>query len=233
MDIIADFIGRTVTDRMTAFDVGANLGRYTRSLSERAGQVFAFEPIPAAAQTLRELQLAKVRVIEAAVSDKEGEANFHVDMRPEFNGDASSLVRLNDMDGVTKSIRVHTLSLDAFCIANRIKPGFIKIDAEGHERFVLKGAKRTIEKLRPFLVFEFWETWWEIGGFNEIFDWLAPRYNMTVLQTGEDAKQVYMRGNRPCRNGVSLDIACEPKSAMARWLGLARRHYNPVRSVRL
>lgn len=215
-----------------ALDIGANHGLYTVPLASIAERVFAFEPIPDAAQDLRLRGLPNVTVIQTAVSDKEGRTTLHVDTRPDQLGVASSLARLSGMEAVTTPLQVSTVSIDAFCIANRVRPSLIKIDVEGHEFSVVKGGLKTIIQYQPVLIFEFWETWWKIGKFDLIFDWLSPLYHLTVIQTGENARKIYGNETRPFRNGVSVDIGCVPKPFVSRLLGrLTRRYRDPVRSA--
>lgn len=130
----------------TVFDIGANVGAYTLLFAQwvgSAGRVVAFEPAPASAAGLRDqLRLNgvadRVQVVEYAVSDVVGTSRFEAD---HANG-ANALVP----DGYRgdHAVSVRTTSLDAFCEANCLRPDVIKIDVEGAELDVLRGARRTL-----------------------------------------------------------------------------------------
>jgi FkbM family methyltransferase len=152
-----------------AVDVGANVGLYTAVMARRAARVLAFEPHPDCAAHLRALRLARCEVVEAALSDTDGQSVLRVPC--EGRGDVSALGTLaaaNELRGGTnagrvREIPVRTLRLDV-ALAERLaaaerpgaadKIGFIKIDVEGHERAVLQGAAATIARHRPVLLVE-------------------------------------------------------------------------------
>lgn len=128
------------------FDIGANVGFFTllsASLVGPAGSVVAFEPLPEAAAYLhRHLVLndiTNVRVVGAAVSDRSGQGSF-------FVAQHNSLGRLAH-DG--------RLSVDVVTIDEWLKRGIVpppnslKIDVEGGEDAVLRGARDLLSRHRP------------------------------------------------------------------------------------
>ncbi len=139
----------------TFVDVGANVGFYTRigsALVGESGRVFAFEPLSSALRLLKmnTESLTNVVVDARALSDHDGEADFHV----REQGDTSSL--LPGDAGSRVSVGVTTL--DARLLNEGDAPkriDFIKIDVEGAELGVLRGATKTIEKYQPLVYFEF------------------------------------------------------------------------------
>jgi FkbM family methyltransferase len=128
----------------TALDVGANLGAYTVLLAQwvgAAGRVHAFEPAPASRDGLnRHLALngvaGRVTVHPEALSDGQRSARFRA---VGMQGD-NRLLPADAADGIA----VNTTSIDDFCAALAIRPSFIKLDVEGAELAVLRGARRTI-----------------------------------------------------------------------------------------
>jgi FkbM family methyltransferase len=133
----------TVRPGAVVFDVGANLGAYTMLFAQWAGatgRVFAFEPSPASLQGLRRhLRLNSideiVDVVPKAVCDRAGRATFFVDRSGGTSG-------LHTSTGAQSApITVETTSLDRFCLEHHVKPAVIKIDVEGAELEVLRGAR--------------------------------------------------------------------------------------------
>ena len=135
---------RVVKTGATVLDVGANLGAYTLLLAQwvgASGCVHAFEPAPASREGLiRHLVLngvaERVTVHPEALSDGQRTARFRsVGMQ----GDNRLLA-----PDANEGIAVTTTSIDAFCTAGALHPSFIKLDVEGAELDVLKGARATI-----------------------------------------------------------------------------------------
>jgi FkbM family methyltransferase len=130
-----------------ALDVGANAGAYTLLLAQwvgAAGRVVAFEPSRAAFDALvRHIHLNQVGEIASplciAVGERQGVAGL---VEPGPLG-ASRLAGAGDSGSLTT---VPTVSIDAFCAAERLAPDFIKIDIEGWELAALRGARQTIHE---------------------------------------------------------------------------------------
>jgi FkbM family methyltransferase len=128
------------------FDIGAHVGFYSllsAVLSEPDGRVFAFEPVPQNAANLRRhvaLNHVAVEVIEAAVADREAEGRFEV-------GADSYTGSLGD-----QGAPVRVVTIDALCITAKLpKPDVVKIDVEGAEALVLRGARETIRLAHPVI----------------------------------------------------------------------------------
>lgn len=151
----ADLITGLVPPGRNAVDVGANRGVYAYWMAKRAAVVDAFEPQPDLARYIRKAHLHNVRVHEIALSDRAGIAQMLV---PSDDG----LARLASTDGeeavsaqvelgATTELSVKTLTLDSFGFPD---VGFLKIDVEGHELAVLRGADKTIATNRPVVFIE-------------------------------------------------------------------------------
>lgn len=139
-----------VDRRRAAVDVGANLGLFCRVLAERATEVFAFEPNPYPLRYLLRVADANVHVLQAAASDETGEAELSVPRTP--RGWSSNGARLDD--GVQRDdarVRVPVVRLDDLDLP---PVGFLKIDVEGGEIRVLRGAQALIARDRPALFVE-------------------------------------------------------------------------------
>lgn len=160
VDPIELAIRHRLTPEMTALDVGANRGRYAMIMARVCRTVIAFEPQPELAKALAASAPENLKVECLAISDQPGTAKFWIDTRPDMSGVASSLLKLNGLHriGTVREVEVATVTLDAYCRDNGIRPDLIKIDAEGWEPSVLAGASTLIEVVRPCLLFEFWES---------------------------------------------------------------------------
>ena len=141
-----------VDPQKLAIDVGANKGLYTYFLAKTAKQVIAFEPHKKLYEFLQKATPVNVTVINKCLSDKDEMVDFHV---PIVNGKVSYNISSIEADMVNKYEthieRVEAVTLDHFNFEN---VGFIKIDVEGHEINVLKGALKTIQTSKPVLQIE-------------------------------------------------------------------------------
>jgi len=132
-------------------DVGANLGAYALLFgfwTRPGGHVFAFEPAPVpcaglishvALNGLRD----RVTVVPQAVTAGEGTVEFLADG---IDGGNRVTAAADGEAAKPGRIQVTTTSIDAFCRLRNIVPQFIKIDAEGAELDVLRGARDTIRR---------------------------------------------------------------------------------------
>jgi FkbM family methyltransferase len=140
-----DVFARTVRAGDVVYDLGANVGFYTllaAKLAGPTGRVVAFEPVPRNLGYLRR-HLAlnhcdNVSVVAAAVSDRSGTARFR-------EGPAHTVGSLTASDGY----EVNVVALDDF---EGPVPRVIKIDVEGAEADVLRGAKRVLREARPMVL---------------------------------------------------------------------------------
>lgn len=137
-------------------DIGANIGHYTKRFSELVGahgRVIAFEPVPTTFSLLSaNVQLfahPNVTLINAAVSNKLDVVGMSI---PKFPTGLTNYYEAHLSSAVDSKLSVLTIFLDQLCISQRIS--LIKIDAEGHESFVLSGMLSLLEKHHPILIIE-------------------------------------------------------------------------------
>ena len=145
-----------------AIDVGAHRGRHCLVMAEKvfpAGRVLAFEPLPMCRAGIeREVadyrpELAHIlKVHPYALGDFTGKTEFVVAK----DALAYSGLKKRQYDGPTEleHIPIEVKRLDDMC---ETLPAvrFIKVDAEGGEYHILKGAVRTLQRCRPVVAFEF------------------------------------------------------------------------------
>jgi FkbM family methyltransferase len=141
---------RDISAGAVVLDVGANLGAYTLLFGQwvgAEGRVFAFEPAPEARCGLeRHVALNgmhdRIVVRPEAMAAAPGVARFRA------AGPQGDNRITEDESG---AIDVATTSIDAFCGERHLRPDFIKVDVEGAELDVLKGARDTIAAAGPAL----------------------------------------------------------------------------------
>ena len=128
----------------TVLDVGANVGAYTLLFAQwvgSSGRVYAFEPAAASRAGLqRHLAInglaGRVTVRPEAIAARVGRQPF-VDVGTLGNNRLATVA-----DAPTIDVRVS--SLDEFCRISNIRPDLVKVDVEGAELDVLRGARQTI-----------------------------------------------------------------------------------------
>ena len=136
-------------------DVGANIGLMTIFAAKQVGpngKVIAFEAHPETAKILEfNLNLNSITNVESCIYAL-GSENTQTVIYDNWqvNRGGASLV-ISEENSVSYPIEVKTLDE---CIDSALIPKVIKIDVEGFELEVLKGAKKTIQKIQPILIIE-------------------------------------------------------------------------------
>jgi FkbM family methyltransferase len=140
-------------------DVGANLGQYIFKADGIVSRnnIFAFEPHPALNKRLSKL-FPGIHLSQDALSDSEGNTQFKI---PYFNNREihtrgtlkTEHVEVDETNSVL--IDVHISTLDKFSEGKKIeKISLVKIDVEGAEFDVIKGASEMIKKFHPVFIIE-------------------------------------------------------------------------------
>jgi FkbM family methyltransferase len=176
-------------NQLVLFDVGANIGNYSKILAEAfhpSARIVAFEPFPEAFMQLKTVteSFPQIQAIQLGLSDKEASLILHTSS--EYSEVGGVYNRTNVLDGVKldNQILSQFTTLDNFCAQNKIEHiHFLKIDVEGHEWNVLKGADflLTNDKI-DIIQFEY-----GVGNhfsrtyFIDFFELLEPQYNFYRL----------------------------------------------------
>jgi len=167
------------------FDVGANIGGMALRFARRTahGQIYAFEPTAYAYQKLlRNLSLnpelaSRITPIQAFLSDHvEGSRSVQAYSSWKVDGSATDAHPVHG--GVIHDAEsVDVLTVDEFCRARGIdRVDLIKIDTDGHELSVLLGARETLTRNLPCIIFEAGLYLIEENGgtFDQYIDYLTP-----------------------------------------------------------
>lgn len=136
-------------------DVGCHEGVILCQMLELApaGRHFAFEPLPPLRERLQARFGAdrRVEIHDCALSDSAGHAPFqYVVTNPSYSGLRE---RRYERQERIEQILVRTCRLDDV-LPEALPIDFVKIDVEGAELQVLQGARRTLARHRPLIVFE-------------------------------------------------------------------------------
>ena len=140
-----------VPAEQAAVDVGVWWGPWTYMLAKRVARVDSFEPNLELVRALREAMPSHVHLHGVALDDVTGEAGLWIPpggMGTEGRATLEPEWRLSTGGEV---VTVPTAPLDSFDLPN---VGFLKIDVEGHEFAVLRGAVHLLETQHPNLMIE-------------------------------------------------------------------------------
>jgi FkbM family methyltransferase len=159
-----DFFSR-LSPRLGHFvDIGSNVGLYSvlAGIYNPKMVIYAFDPTEAAYEfTKKNLSLnniANAHVFRLAVADHSAQMIFHEVLREKYSYLKHHLAGANSLIGdYVKGIeyKVDTISIDDMVGQGRIKNiDLIKIDAERAEPMILRGAKKSIERMKPVIMCE-------------------------------------------------------------------------------
>ncbi|MEM0502998.1 MAG: FkbM family methyltransferase [Thermoplasmata archaeon] len=135
-------------------DVGCHKGEILELLLKYApnGKHFAIEPIPYFYERLKD-KFPSVEVLPYALSDENSQSEFFwIKNKPAYSG--LNKRTFSEKNNNIEKIKVEVKKLDDI-IPENISINFIKIDVEGAEMKVLKGAQTTLKKNKPLIAFEF------------------------------------------------------------------------------
>jgi len=144
------------------YDIGANVGLYAFMFAgaDANRNAVLFEPDPVNAKLLmnsmHRFAVRNCKLIDAAVSDKDGTLTFHSDS---VSGSTGTLRQDNSFlnthrHGESRPLQVRSVSLDQITLGGAADPDVIKIDAEGAELSIFRGAKALLARSSPMLFFE-------------------------------------------------------------------------------
>jgi FkbM family methyltransferase len=161
-----------------SLDIGANDGIFTLFLCKLSSHVFCFEPVPKWNQYLKEKYLhCNVTVEDCALGNSDGDAYLSIPYVGKKEYDTrSSLIRNFENEYIRgekvtdiQKTKVKTRRLDDFDIGNI---GFMKIDVEGFEVEVLKGAEQTIAREMPNIFIEIEQKNHKDRSISDIFNYI-------------------------------------------------------------
>jgi FkbM family methyltransferase len=159
----------------TVCDIGANKGSFTFWLAQwcKKGRVVAFEAQPAIAEQLaadcKTLGFSSVKVEPIGVYSSSGSQTLSI---PAGHSPCASIKPAGPIFDNASKISIPVVALDDYFPASE-KVSFLKIDVEGAELDVLRGAERILKTSAPLLVFESENRHLERGSVRDVFEYLA------------------------------------------------------------
>lgn len=136
-------------------DIGANVGVYSRILSELVGpdgRVYSIEPFPPTFEILcynvRRLHLDNVEPINIAISDSQAIVTMAIPYNPsgaETHYRASIVMNAGERSKIEVT-NVQTTTIDSRFLSESETISFIKCDIEGHEPACIKGAAKFLKQ---------------------------------------------------------------------------------------
>ena len=156
------YIRKTVHPGSIVFDIGAHKAGYLHFFLEQlgaTGKIVAFEPQTILYKYLLQLRQLfswnNVRIESLAVSDSTGKAMLCIPYNSGKTSSPCATIIESRMDFQYQSKEeVPTSSLDDYCHEHDIYPDFLKVDVEGNELSVFKGAKELLQIHKPKILFE-------------------------------------------------------------------------------
>lgn len=140
-----------VRHRGVAVDVGAHCALWSRVMALDFERVIAFEPVPRHIECWRANMAgaANAELHEVALgADDAGFVSLH-NRTPGSCGDTGVAHPCESAELVAEDVPLETL--DSFELTSL---DFLKIDCEGYEDFVLRGAEETVRRFRPVVIVE-------------------------------------------------------------------------------
>jgi FkbM family methyltransferase len=144
----------------TCFDVGAHVGYLTILMARLVGPgglAVAFEPVPETFETLGENvrlnHLDNVKLERTAVGEREGMISLFCDATQKLSW-TPSVSAYSAPSNHLKRISAPVLSLDGYLQKSALRPRLVKIDVEGAELAVLRGARKMLLDARPVVLVE-------------------------------------------------------------------------------
>jgi FkbM family methyltransferase len=186
--------------------VGANYGHYTLALAKRFNRVVAFEINEQITVALRQHNRANVEVIHCGLSSEPAQSRLFIPVSDGLALAGWASLNRDNLPGAEELLEIEaTLKrLDDFGFA---KVDFIKIDVEGHEIEVLKGAAKTIEAGRPIVLVELKkEHVREVDSWFKQFEYKHCRLEDFTGLSGHRSNHIYVPAEKLAKFGIARPL---------------------------
>lgn len=190
---IFGLINRIFSDKeIVIFDIGANIGGYSRALIQNIKvpfRIYAFEPTAFCANELEKINHTNFTYHQLGFSNSPGTSEIHYD----YDGSVWASIENSGYGRIKKQLsRTETIQLDTidrFMEEHSLSHiDFLKIDVEGHELKAFQGAENAIENGRIAMIqFEFGLASLYAG--NRLTDFFSILENYDIFRILQDGLQ--------------------------------------------
>jgi len=189
--------GRAVIDGGAYWgDSALVFGKYQSS------SIHCFEPMPSTlqklAQTVRAKGLSNVIPVNMGLGDQDGQTLdcfYDAQFMESMGADSGASVVLHDQpqpNDAFRSVKINLTTIDAYAQKNRLDVGLIKLDVEGVELSVIRGALETIRSLRPVLLISVYHTPQDLFEIKPLIESLGPNYRFMIRHLNHLLDNEYM-----------------------------------------
>lgn len=207
------------------FDVGANLGYFSllyATSTQGKSPCFAFEPISDVfSRLVRAVEINKftksVFPFQSAIGSRRGEARIHVNR---YGSGGNSLIDFANSDmefGYDETVEV--TSLDSFIQSHSLSPrnGLLKIDVEGAENDVLRGARSYLTSaFAPIVLLETFGQTRDLAVLSELSEFGYEIFGIKEYAQGESLLFPAFQKHQFMRSKIGNYMAFQPRHAELR-----------------
>jgi FkbM family methyltransferase len=160
----------TVENGETVFDCGCAEGIFCLLTYNRAGKIYAFEPLTEYLDGLNLTfsNIPKVSIVGEALGNKVGNSYFIK------GGIASSISE------VKTDYEISINTIDNFCSSNSTEINYIKADIEGYEMQLLNGAKEAIKQFKPKIAITVYHEQNDVEEIKSLLKKIVPEYKFKI-----------------------------------------------------
>ncbi len=187
-------LSRYIPEGGVVLDVGAHFGYFAKEFARLHGgscTVYAFEPMEYTLGILKSVtkSMPNIELCERALSDSNNIVDLYIPVKKQrkIGPGLSHLGKETERDYIVQP--VETIRLDDYIEEKKVpRVDFIKIDVEGAELLVLKGAASTISKYRPAIYAEVNDEYTKRLGYgaSDIFKYLEAHGYSASFVLGND-----------------------------------------------
>lgn len=200
LQLVEQFISEKLlnSSKSAMLDIGANIGNHSVFFSRFFKNVYSFEPNPITFKLLKlnaEIACPNKNIVafNIGLSDTSGELPFSIN--PANIGGTRIVTQPSakhptfHRKNISNSVPLNVKPLDDVCEIENTSISLIKIDVEGHELNVIKGAKNILTSQRPAILFEQSEVEVENGS-SEVIDYLESLdYEFYIIERRFDFRR--------------------------------------------
>jgi FkbM family methyltransferase len=215
------YLSKTIKEGQTVIDIGAHKAGYLYLMLQlvgKSGKVLAFEPQSVLYNYIKKLKRLlnwqNVTVEHIAISDIEGVVTLFIPTNNVSRSSApgATIVNNRERNDIGFTEKVNTLSLDQYCGLHDIRPDFLKIDVEGNEFNIFKGAIETLKKYKPRIIVEcdagyvgrdkVWETFSFLKGLGYAGSFISGSLRLPLDEFDFDRHQSHENNAFFCNNFI-------------------------------